>query len=144
MKRMVNSKKQNSASEISNVSNNLFEPDVHRKEEENEFYKSNQNFFMPEKENNINHINANNKDEEIKNKEFDIDFIKKELDESNRINSYLMNKEKDIEKAHETNFKANNLSEYFTKKDKDKLDDDFNLNYDEISVESLNSDDDKF
>lgn len=190
MKRMGPSKKKNIQIEKNN--HELFEPDPCRKEEEKEFYKSGSNFFKGEEgnENSINNqlIQANspstisqtkaNKALEVRNLSYSEEYIKNEINESNRIKNYLStggtggnenrpeanlnisetdeenvlieSPEKDThthrssaneELEYQTgNAKNGNLSQFLN--NKKSIDSDNLYNYmDEISVESLNSDD---
>lgn len=162
----------------------LFEPDPSRKEEE-EFYKSNQNFFKQEEETNT--VNADNKKEntqtntnsntnsntnveasqnstknetstsvnkatnssalEERNKSYSDEYIKKEIDEVNRVNRYITNEDQNSARMNDNEFKPEILSNYFQSKEKEQntIESNNNFNYmDEISVESLHSDDEKF
>ncbi len=164
MKKIGNNKKKTSGT--GSHEQELFEPDPCRKENRDEFYKSNQNFYKNQKETeaidddlNKGHINeANLPDKNNKSKlsameerslSYSEEFIKNEINESNRISNYLQNKNADDEEdsnsphANEHEFQNdNNLAEYFHKKQiaKDSTDNLYNY-MDEISVESLNSDD---
>jgi hypothetical protein len=190
MKRMGPSKKKNT--QIDRTNHQLFEPDPCRKEEEKEFYKSGSNFFKgedsvdniasnPTTQANAPSISINtqtkaNKALEERNLSYSEEYIKNEINESNRIKNYLStggtggnesrpeanlnisetdeenvlieSPEKDTHRSsaneeleYQTgNGKNGNLSEFLN--NKKSIDSDNLYNYmDEISVESLNSDD---
>ncbi len=97
----------------------IFEPDIARKEDEKEFYKSNQNFYQSEKDKPPSCAPDN--------QTISIDYIKQEINESNRISNYTQ----DIEK---TQFNKESLLDHFVKNDEV---DEYNDDYLNLSVESI-------
>jgi hypothetical protein len=161
MKRMDQSKKKQSptqapnnpysfpAEENKNTENKnkeIFEPDDHRREEETEFYKSNQNFYRS----NPDGFREENHEENNQENKFDSKFIKDQIDESNRVNRYITsnmsqnNQNYNIDNEVKVNKDA---MEEFNKPSHEKQDvyEDFEDDIgEEIYVESLNSNDEKF
>jgi hypothetical protein len=115
--------------------NSIFEPDTERNIEEEEFYKSNTNFYS--------------KDGAVKTKALGVEpneglnnlqFFKQQIDEANRMNRYKSLDDM-LDSPKEDNITFQPINENFTKKNKDvdakannKLDD-------EISVGSISIDD---
>jgi hypothetical protein len=117
--------KKNSDSTLKNFKNQLFEPDISRKEEEKEFYKSNQNFYSSEKDK-INVIDQSGKEKE----KFLSDGVNSEVYNSNRVNQYVT-KEKSENILIQSNLTRN--------VPKGNVDYDENYYSNDLSIESLNS-----
>lgn len=152
---MDQSKKKQVSSNTDNKA--IFEPDEKRRDEETQFYKSHTNFYKNAENSPVNlnendKANLNNSTEE----KFSTDYIKNQIEESNRMNRYFNNDaeiaedKKNLESPHnpDKELKFGELSNYFKNENKYNMDnsEDNNINYNEdISVGSLGSDgDEKF